>query len=281
MPITLTRYTKEIPGAPTFRTPEQLTAIIAASERNGEERITAVLDGSYDLLTLMRVGSDTELFVEIVVPWQPHISDPAISEALSRATAPLMPPSLFDMEMPAAAAMQSVKNEAPQPARGFMGLFGKTARKESASAPAKERRAERSAGAAVAEEMCAREMPEELERAVSQLDESFTEMLLRKIDERGITDSQCYRKANIDRKLFSKIRADIHYRPKKTTVIAFAVALELDLNDTKDMLGKAGFSLTHSNKFDIIVEYFIRNGIYDVFRINEALFAYDQSLIGA
>lgn len=115
--------------------------------------------------------------------------------------------------------------------------------------------------------------------AVSNVEDTFSQTLLRLIDATGKSDAEIYKKANIDRRLFSKIRKNKDYSPSKSTALSLAIALELDIDATKNLLEKAGFALSHSSKFDIIVEYFITEQNYNIFEINEALFAFDQNIL--
>ena len=115
-----------------------------------------------------------------------------------------------------------------------------------------------------------------IDNLMNQLEETFSQRLLRMIDERGMTDSETYTKAYVDRRHFSKIRKDVNYVPNKKTVLAFTIALELSLDEAKDLLASAGFALSRSSKTDIIVAYFLQNKIYDMFEINDVLDAYGQ-----
>lgn len=119
-----------------------------------------------------------------------------------------------------------------------------------------------------------------IDNLMNQLEETFSQRLLRMIDERGMTDSEAYTKAYVDRRHFSKIRKDVNYVPNKKTVLAFTIALELLLDEAKDLLGSAGFALSRSSKTDIIVAYFLQNKIYDMFEINDVLDAYGQPVFG-
>ena len=120
----------------------------------------------------------------------------------------------------------------------------------------------------------------DLTQWLKKQDDSFAVTLFKLIDKSGMTDSQCYKKANVSKQTFYKIKNDRNYRPSKVTAVGFAIALRLDLEQTKLLLQAAGLSLSHNNLFDMIVEFYITNGIYDLFEINAALYQYDQTIIG-
>jgi len=120
-----------------------------------------------------------------------------------------------------------------------------------------------------------------LDEMLGNIDEGFCLTLLRLIDAKGMSDVECYKKANVSKQTWHKIMNDKNYRPSKNTVISFAIALELTLSETKDLLGRVGYALSRSSKFDIIIEYFITRGIYDIFEIDETLFKFDQVTLGS
>jgi len=130
----------------------------------------------------------------------------------------------------------------------------------------------------ICEDLCVQERS--LEEVVSQLEDSFSQMVFRYITDKRLSEVETYRKANIDRKLFSKIRSDHDYNPKKSTAIALAIAMELSVDETKDLLERAGYTLSRSHMSDVIIEYFISNRLFNIYEINEALFAFDQPLLG-
>lgn len=126
-----------------------------------------------------------------------------------------------------------------------------------------------------------REPSARLDDLIEKMDMSFSDLLIKLIDESGMTDSECYKAANVDRRLFSKIKSGKNYHPSKQTCVAFALALKLSREGTDSLLRSAGYALSNSSKFDVIIEFFINRGIYDIYEINNTLYEYDQPLLGA
>ncbi len=130
------------------------------------------------------------------------------------------------------------------------------------------------------EAMCFASAMPSLDDRVLHVADTWQESLFRIIDEKGFTDTEVYKRANVDRKLFSKIRSNKNYQPKKITAVAFALALQLNLDETKDLLSRAGYALSPSSVFDLIIEYFIENEVHDIYTINLALFEHKQPILG-
>ena len=124
------------------------------------------------------------------------------------------------------------------------------------------------------------EAPQSLNDWLKQQDDTFAVTLLKLIDRKHMTEVQCYKRANVSKKTFWKINNDPKYKPSKPTVLAFAIALKLNLQETEDLLRTVGFSLSHSSTFDMIIEFYIRQGIYDIYEINAALYQFDQVCLG-
>ena len=120
-----------------------------------------------------------------------------------------------------------------------------------------------------------------LDEIITGLGRTFQQELLRKIDEKGLSDSEVYKRAELDRRLFSKIRSNENYRPSKATALALAVALELSIDEAVDLIGRAGLAFSQSSISDLIVRYCIENGIYDIYEVNALLYEYDQPLLGS
>ena len=126
-----------------------------------------------------------------------------------------------------------------------------------------------------------------LSKALKNADETFSSMVMRKIKEKRMSDVACYKAANLNRQIFSKIRSSAgeiekdSYQPNKNTALSIAIALKLPLDESYELLKKAGFTFSKSNKTDIIVEYCIKNNIYEITKVNDILFYYDQPILGS
>ena len=179
------------------------------------------------------------------------------------AAVPITPPS--DAAMQAPPPSEAIRPAASRPSASRPFPFAGKRKKKAANA---------------APTMVDADSSPSLEDLISHLGETFQARLLRMIDESGMTDPEVYKRANIDRKLFSKIRCNEHYVPKKNTILAFALALRLNLDDTRDLLSSAGLLLTNNSKTDLIVQFCIEHQIYDIFEVNALLFKFDQPILG-